>query len=104
MVPGLGKQLQGLDLVEKELLHIEAIIQSMTPKERQHPETIDASRRQRIAHGSGTAMADVSALLKQFKQMKSLMKRMMHPVGGPLPAGLPFGGGLLRGRGKRKRK
>jgi len=104
MVPGFGKQLQGFDLDEKELLHIEAIIQSMTPRERQRPEIIDASRRQRIARGSGTTMADVGALLKQFKQMKSLMKRMMQPAGGPFPAPLPFGGGFRHGRGKRKRR
>jgi len=61
---------------ESELPQVEAIILSMTPYERRHPENIDGSRRRRIAAGSGTSPADVNALLKQFKQMKKLMRKM----------------------------
>ncbi|HUW58629.1 MAG TPA: signal recognition particle protein [Planctomycetota bacterium] len=75
MIPGVGKQLKGMEVDEADLGQIEAVIRSMTPEERRRPEIIDGSRRMRIAKGSGTEPADVNGLLKQFKQMKGLMKR-----------------------------
>jgi signal recognition particle subunit SRP54 len=76
MIPGLGKQLQGLDVDERELSRVEAIILSMTPRERGYPHVIDGSRRQRIARGSGTTVQEVSRLLNARKEMQKLMKRM----------------------------
>ncbi|MGE5561293.1 MAG: signal recognition particle protein [Chloroflexota bacterium] len=78
MMPGMGnlKQLQGLRIDEKELSHVEAIIQSMTPGERRNPAIIDGSRRKRIARGSGTSVQDVNRLLKQFGETQRLIKRL----------------------------
>ncbi|HZQ64288.1 MAG TPA: signal recognition particle protein [Gaiellaceae bacterium] len=83
MIPGLGKQLQGLDVDERELARVEAIILSMTPRERGLPHLIDGSRRQRIARGSGTTVQEVSRLLNARKEMQKLMKRMGQ---GKMPA------------------
>jgi signal recognition particle subunit SRP54 len=83
MVPGLGKQLKGIDLDEKEFTKIEAIIQSMTPHERAHPDVIEHSRRQRIAKGSACEPADVNSLIKQFNQMKKMLKHMPTGHGKP---------------------
>jgi signal recognition particle subunit SRP54 len=83
MVPGLGKQLQGLDVDEKEMGRVEAMILSMTPKERRMPQTIDGSRRQRIARGSGTTVQEVSRLLNARKEMQKVMKQFGK---GKLPA------------------
>ncbi|WP_069649680.1 signal recognition particle protein [Caloranaerobacter ferrireducens] len=77
MIPGMGsKQLKNLKVDEKELVKIEAIIQSMTKEERQNPSIIDGSRRKRIAKGSGTSIQDVNRLLKQFKETKKMLKKM----------------------------
>ena len=78
MIPGMGSKLKGADLNvdEKQLDKIKAIIQSMTPKERTHPEILNGSRRRRIAAGSGTTVQDVNKLLNQFNQTKDLMKKM----------------------------
>jgi|SRR5579884_281063 len=93
MIPGLGAQLRQAkaQISDEDYKHVEAIIQSMTPYERHHPELIRGSRRRRIARGSGTAQSDVNQLLSQFKQMQ----RMMGQVGamakkGKLPTNLPF--------------
>jgi signal recognition particle subunit SRP54 len=85
MVPGLGKQLQGLDVNEAELKRVEAIVLSMTPQERKIPHLIDGSRRKRIAAGSGTTIQQVNKLLSARKQMQKMMKQMGK---GKLP-GLP---------------
>jgi signal recognition particle subunit SRP54 len=85
MIPGLGKQLQGLDVNEAELKRVEAIVLSMTPQERRMPHVIDGSRRKRIAAGSGTTVQQVNKLLSARKQMQKLMKQMGK---GKLP-GLP---------------
>jgi len=75
MIPGLGKQLEGLDQVdEKQLAQVEAIILSMTPHERRVPHVIDTSRRQRIAAGSGTSLQQVNQLIEGRKQMAKMMK------------------------------
>jgi signal recognition particle subunit SRP54 len=77
LIPGLGKQLEGLDQVdEKQLARVEAIILSMTPRERTMPHVIDGSRRQRIARGSGTDVQQVNQLLEARKQMAKVMKQM----------------------------
>jgi signal recognition particle subunit SRP54 len=76
MMPGVGQQLGGLNVDEKELDRLEAIIRSMTPEERANPTIINGSRRRRIARGSGTSVQAVSHLVKQFGQMKQLMKQI----------------------------
>lgn len=78
MIPGFAnmKQLKGLQVDESELKRVEAVIQSMTLKERQNPDVIDGSRRRRIAAGSGTRVQDVNRLLKQFDQTKKMMKQL----------------------------
>ena len=76
MVPGLGKQLKGLDVDEAELSRVEAIVLSMTPQERRMPHLIDGSRRKRIAAGSGTDIQQVNKLLSARKQMQKMMKQM----------------------------
>jgi signal recognition particle subunit SRP54 len=76
MIPGLGAQLQGLEVDERELARVEAIVLSMTPAERSYPRVIDGSRRQRIARGSGTTVQEVSRLLNARKEMQKLMKRL----------------------------
>ena len=75
MIPGLaGHQLSKMQVDEKELDRVEAIVLSMTPWERRHPESIKGSRRQRIARGSGTSAQQVNQLIKQFDQMRKLMR------------------------------
>lgn len=78
MMPGANKMkgLNNLQIDEKQISHVEAIIQSMTKQEKIHPETINASRRKRIAKGSGTSVPEVNRLLKQFEDMKKMMKQM----------------------------
>jgi signal recognition particle subunit SRP54 len=76
MIPGMGAQLRGLKVDEKEFDRIEAIILSMTPHERRHPEIIKGSRRLRIARGSGTNVQAVNQLIKQFAQMRKLMAQI----------------------------
>lgn len=77
MMPGVNnKQLKNLQIDDKELVHIEAIIQSMTPEERKNPSIIKASRRKRIAKGSGTTVQAVNKLLKQFEQTRKMMKQL----------------------------
>jgi signal recognition particle subunit SRP54 len=97
MIPGMKDKLQGVDLDEKRMKHLEAIILSMTPRERTRPEIIKASRRKRIAAGSGTSVTQVNALLKQFGQMRKMMrskgkmsKMMKQFGGGGAGGGLPF--------------
>jgi signal recognition particle subunit SRP54 len=76
LVPGLGKQLQGLDVDEQQLSRVEAIVLSMTPQERRTPHLINGSRRQRIARGSGATVQQVNQLLSARKQMEKMMKQM----------------------------
>jgi signal recognition particle subunit SRP54 len=80
MIPGLGnmKKLKNLEVDEKDLVYVEAIISSMTPWERQHPQEINGSRRKRIARGSGTSVQEVNRLLKQFEQTRKMMKQLME--------------------------
>ena len=79
MIPGAKKMgLTNVQIDPKQISHIEAIIQSMTLKERRNPDIIKANRKQRIAKGSGTTVADVNRLLKQFEEMKKMMKMMKN--------------------------
>lgn len=76
MLPGIGGALKDVELPEEELNRVEAIIQSMTAKERQAPENVDASRRRRISRGSGTMPDEVSRLIKSFSQARDMFKKM----------------------------
>jgi signal recognition particle subunit SRP54 len=82
LMPGLGRQMAGMDMDEREIDHTRAIIQSMTRREREDPDVIDGSRRRRIAAGSGTEPADVSGLIKSFEQIRHFMRQMQSA--GPL--------------------
>jgi len=90
MMPGVGQQLGSLNVDERELDRLEAIILSMTPEERANPKIIDGSRRRRIARGSGTNVQAVSQLVKQFAQMKKLMKQV---ASGKMPSLQQLAGG-----------
>ncbi|TCL40217.1 signal recognition particle subunit FFH/SRP54 (srp54) [Anaerospora hongkongensis] len=95
MLPGMGnlKKLQGMEFDEKELKRVEAVIQSMTKKERRDPSIINGSRRKRIASGSGTKVQDVNRLLKQFVEARKMMKKFQEmQKSGKKPGGfkLPF--------------
>lgn len=94
MVPGMGKALKGIDVDDDSFKPIEAIIRSMTNEERENPQIMNGSRRKRIAEGSGTSVQEVNNLLKQFGDMKKLMKTMNKMGGGKrgLSALNPFGG------------
>lgn len=81
MIPGIGSKLKNLEIDEKQIARNKAIIQSMTPKERENPDLIKSSNRQRIAKGSGTTVQDVNQLIKQFEQSKELMKQMKSKKG-----------------------
>ena len=81
MIPGMGKALKNVDIDDDAFKHIEAMINSMTLDERQNPDIINGSRRKRIAKGSGRTVQDVNALLKQFTDMRKMMK-MMQSGGG----------------------
>lgn len=81
MIPGMGKALKGLDIDDDSFKPVEAIIRSMTPKERQNPDIIDGRRRKRIADGSGRNITEVNNLMKQFEDMRKLMKQM-NKMGG----------------------
>ncbi|MEL6770236.1 MAG: signal recognition particle protein [Bacteroidota bacterium] len=76
MIPGVGKQIKDLDVDDDAFKHIEALIQSMTHEERRKPELINGSRRLRIAKGAGLQVQDVNQLLKQFREMRKMMKTM----------------------------
>jgi len=101
MIPGMGKmkkQLANADVDEKKIAHQEAIIRSMTPKERRNPKLINGSRRKRIATGSGTTVPEVNRLLKQFTMMSKMMKNMGKLGKGKMPPGMPgtgMGGGAM---------
>ena len=74
MLPGMGSKIENMDIDERQFVRIEAMITSMTPAEREKPAIINPSRKRRIAAGSGTRVEDVNRLLKQFDQMKTMMK------------------------------
>ncbi len=79
MLPGMGAKVENMDIDERQFARIEAMITSMTPAEREKPAIINPSRKRRIAAGSGTRVEDVNRLLKQFDQMKTMMKQFSGP-------------------------
>ncbi|RPA67162.1 signal recognition particle protein [Cyclobacteriaceae bacterium YHN15] len=96
MIPGMGKAMKGLDIDDDSFKPIEAIIRSMTPVERENPDIIDGSRRKRIANGSGRSIVEVNNLMKQFSDMRKLMKQM-NKMGGAKQAL----SGMMPGMGRR---
>ncbi len=97
MIPGMNKMAKDVDLsnAESDLKRVEAIIKSMTPEERQKPKILKASRKRRVAAGSGTTVQEVNMLLKQFRDMQRMMKQMRKGRGRGLGSlGNLFGGGL----------
>jgi signal recognition particle subunit SRP54 len=93
MVPGMNKAMKGVDIDDNAFKPVEAIIKSMTNKERQNPDVINNSRKTRIAKGSGTSIQQVNQLLKQFDDMRKMMKTVNKMGGGKraLSALNPFG-------------
>jgi signal recognition particle subunit SRP54 len=90
MLPGMNKMMKDVDIDDNAFAPIEAIINSMTPKERQNPDVINGNRRKRIADGSGTSIQQVNNLMKQFEDMRKMMKMMNKTGGKGLPKmGLP---------------
>lgn len=88
MIPGVGKAMKDVDISDDAFKGVEAIIKSMTPYERSNPDTIDMSRKKRIAMGSGKDISDVNQFMKQFEQMRQMMKMMNKmPMGGRLGMG-----------------
>ncbi len=88
MIPGLGSQMQNVDIDDKAMVRIEAIIYSMTPEERANPNILNPSRKRRIAGGAGVTLQEVNQLCKQFEQSRKMMKQM---------------GGMMGGKGGRRR-
>ena len=88
MIPGMGKALKDVDIDNDSFKGIEAIILSMTPEEREHPEIINGSRRKRIADGSGTSLPEVNKLLKQFEGTRKMMKTVMGANMGNMMRGI----------------
>jgi len=86
MIPGMGKAVKDIDISNDSFKKIEAIIHSMTPKERENPDLLDGKRRQRLSKGSGNTIQEVNAFIKQFDQMKVMMKSMqkMSESGRPM--------------------
>jgi signal recognition particle subunit SRP54 len=97
MIPGMGKAMKGLDIDDDSFKPVEAIIRSMTPKERQNPDIIDGRRRKRLADGSGRNITEVNNLMKQFEDMRKMMKQM-NKMGGAKAA---MGKLMPPGMGKR---
>jgi signal recognition particle subunit SRP54 len=88
MIPGVGKAIKDVDISDDAFKGVEAIIKSMTPFERANPDTIDVSRKKRIAAGSGKDISEVNQFMKQFEQMRQMMKMMNKmPMGGRLGMG-----------------
>jgi signal recognition particle subunit SRP54 len=94
MLPGMDRALKGVEVDEKAMSRLEAILTSMTKEERGKPEIINGSRRRRIASGSGTKVEDVNRLLKQFDEMRKMMRQLTSSKGGNMRAQLAKGMGL----------
>ena len=89
MIPGVGKAVKDLDIDDDAFKSVEAIIHSMTPKERANPDIINVSRRERIARGSGTTLQEVNRLMKQFDQIRKTMKTVAGGKMGKMMPGMP---------------
>ena len=83
MIPGVGKAIKDIDIDNNAFKGVEAIIDSMTPYERENPDIINPSRRRRIAAGSGTSIQEVNRLLKQFEDMRKMMKAASSSMRNP---------------------
>ncbi len=94
MIPGVGKAIKDIDISDDAFKGIEAMIDSMTPAERRNPDLITPSRRKRIATGAGKDIADMNAFMKQFEQMRNMMKQMnkFKGMGMPMPGGMGMPG------------
>ncbi len=106
MIPGMGKmqdKLKNVQMPEKEMTKQDAIINSMTPRERRNPKIFNASRKQRVARGSGTTVQDVNQLLSNFEQMQKMMKTMVDKDGQPQMDMLSQGAPARKGSTKRKK-
>jgi len=90
MLPGMDRALKGVEIDERAFVRLEAIITSMTPEERANPQILNGSRRRRIARGSGTSVQAVNQLVKQFGQMKKMMRQLQQ---GKMPSMAQLGGG-----------
>ena len=99
MLPGMDRQMKDVDIDDRQILRTEAIIRSMTKAEREKPDIINASRRKRIAAGCGLSVEEVNKLLRQYEQIKKMMKQMnkmktgkrMGGMGGfNMPGGFPM--------------
>jgi signal recognition particle subunit SRP54 len=109
LIPGVGNQLKDVDVDERQLARVEAIVLSMTPQERRMPHLINGSRRQRIARGSGVTLDEVNRLMSARKQMEKLMGKMRKggDLGALLPPGVAPDGAVTkpaRARPARKRR
>ena len=89
MIPGIGAQIKNIKVDEDQFRRIEAIINSMTPEERQNPRIINMSRKKRIARGSGTSVSEVNKVLKRYEEMRKMMRKMKGAAGLPVPK-FPF--------------
>ena len=89
MIPGMGKAIKDIDIDDNAFKSVEAIIHSMTPKERENPDIINQSRRERIARGSGTTLQEVNRLMKQFEQIRKTMKTVAGGKMGKMMGGMP---------------
>jgi signal recognition particle subunit SRP54 len=96
MIPGVGKALKDVDIDDNAFKNVEALIGSMTPYEREHPEAINLSRKQRIAKGSGVPMEEVNRITKQFDQMRKMMKMMTGNKMARMMANMPKMPGMKR--------
>lgn len=97
MIPGIGKALKDVQIDDKQIARVEAIVQSMTPKERANPELINLSRKKRISRGCGQSLDTINLFMKNFEQMKKMMHQMANsPMAGMpgMPGGMPKGGGV----------
>ena len=93
MIPGMGKALKNVEIDESRFKRIEAMIKSMTPDERSNPDVLDSGRRRRIAYGSGNSIADVNRFIKEFENMRKMLKTVSKlSSSGRSFKGLPFGG------------
>jgi signal recognition particle subunit SRP54 len=102
MMPGMAQMKEQLDSIdEREFDRVEAMVQSMTPFERQHPKAINGSRRARIARGSGRSVSDVNDLLQRLTEAQKMMKQMRRGMGGiPGMGSMPGMGGGKKAKGK----
>ena len=88
MIPGVGKQIKDLDISDDAFKSVESMIGSMTPYEREHPECLNPSRKQRIAKGSGNPIEEINRITKQFDQMRKMMKTIASPQFGKAMANM----------------